>query len=106
MLRIILIFALLFHITAAAQTPFPRAGDSCPVGTYSSGDYCNPSSRSVEDGDTFITKSGTKCPIGYYSSAGSYCKRFKSSDREAIPRVEGGKCPIGWNTSGGYCVKR
>jgi hypothetical protein len=63
-------------------------------------------SRSVEDGETFISKSGDKCPIGYYTSAGSYCKQFLSSDSDAIPRAKSGKCPIGWNTSGGYCMKR
>ena len=104
--KLLLIPIVIAASTATAQTPIPKAGDRCPVGTYPSGDYCKPSSRSIEDGETFITKSGSKCPIGYYSSAGSYCKRFKSSDREVIPRVEGGKCPRGWNTSGRYCVKQ
>jgi hypothetical protein len=31
--------------TATAQTPIPRVGESCPSGTYRSGDYCN----AVED---------------------------------------------------------
>jgi hypothetical protein len=41
--RIILCIALFIATTAAtAQTPIPRQGDSCPTGTYRSGDYCKP----------------------------------------------------------------
>jgi hypothetical protein len=28
--------------TALTQTPIPRQGNSCPTGTYKSGDYCKP----------------------------------------------------------------
>jgi hypothetical protein len=88
--------------TASAQTPIPRQGNSCPTGTYKSGDYCKPI-KSSED-KVIIQKSGNKCPTGFYSS-GNYCKRISSSDREALPRENGGKCPTGWRKSGGYCVE-
>ena len=88
--------------TATAQTPIPRVGDSCPIGTYKSGDYCKPF-KSSED-EIIIQKSGSKCPTGFYSS-GDYCKRISSSDREALSREPGNKCPTGWRKSGDYCVK-
>jgi hypothetical protein len=90
--------------TSTAQTPIPRQGDSCPTGTYKSGDYCKPF-KSSED-QVIIQKSGSKCPTGFYKSGGEYCKRMSSSDREAIPRENGGKCPTGWRKPGGYCVKQ
>lgn len=94
---------LLFTATTAlAQTPVPRQGDSCPTGTYRSGDYCMPL-ESNED-DKIIVKNGNDCPTGFYSS-GDYCKRMIGSDREAIPR-EGDKCPTGWYRSGDYCVEQ
>ena len=65
--RIILCIALLIAATAVtAQNPIPRQGNSCPTGTYKSGDYCKPF-KSAED-QTIFTKSGSKCPTGYYSS--------------------------------------
>ena len=89
-------------VTVTAQNPIPRQGDSCPTGTYKSGDYCKPF-KSTED-QTIIEKSGSKCPTGYYSS-GDYCKQYPSqSDKEAIPR-EGNDCASGWYKSGQYCVK-
>ena len=88
--------------TALAQNPIPRQGDSCPTGTYKSGDYCKPF-KSSED-KVIIQKSGSKCPTGLYKS-GNYCKRISSSDREAIPREKGASCPTGWRKSGGYCVE-
>ena len=48
--------------TALAQTPIPRVGDSCPTGTYKSGDYCKPFKSSSADGQTIIEKSGKQCP--------------------------------------------
>jgi hypothetical protein len=42
MTRYLLCFILLSVFTATAQTPIPRVGDSCPTGTYKSGDYCKP----------------------------------------------------------------
>jgi hypothetical protein len=91
--------------TATAQNPIPRLGDSCPTGTYRSGDYCKPFKSSSESTQTIVQKSGDKCPTGYYTSGGNYCKRISSSDREAIPREEDGKCHSGWRKSGDYCVK-
>jgi hypothetical protein len=105
MTRYLICFILLIAVSATAQTPIPRVGDSCPTGTYRSGDYCKPFASTGEKGVTIIQKSGDKCPTGYYSSAGSYCKRIGSSDKEAIPRADGGKCPSGWYASGGYCVR-
>jgi hypothetical protein len=90
--------------TATAQNPIPRQGNSCPTGTYKSGDYCKPLKSSKDT--VIIEKSGSKCPTGFYKSGGSYCKRISSSDREALPREDGGKCPTGWYKSGLYCVKQ
>ena len=92
MYRYLLCFILLISTGAHAQTPIPRVGDSCPTGTYKSGDYCKPIESSTGESQTIITKSGSECPTGFYSS-GSYCERMSSSDREAIPREDGGKCP-------------
>jgi len=104
MLHILKITMLLFSVTTAlAQTPIPRQGDSCPTGTYRSGDYCKPFKSSEEE--KIIVKSGSDCPTGFYSS-GDYCKRLSSSDREAIPRREEGKCPTGWYRSGDYCIEQ
>jgi len=90
----ILCSIFLIAVSATAQTPIPRVGDSCPTGTYRSGDYCKPIKSSSGDSQTIITKNGSKCPTGFYSS-GSYCRNFFGSDREAIPRKDGGKCPTG-----------
>jgi hypothetical protein len=73
---------LLLVTTAAAQNPIPRQGNSCPTGTYKSGDYCKPI-KSTGD-QVIIQKSGNDCSTGFYSS-GNYCKRISSSDREALP---------------------
>jgi hypothetical protein len=89
--------------TATAQTPIPRQGNSCPTGTYKSGDYCKPFKSNSDQ--VIIQKSGSNCPTGFYKS-GNYCKRISSSDREALPRESGGKCPTGWYKSGGYCMKQ
>jgi hypothetical protein len=102
--RLILCIALLLATTTAlAQNPIPRQGNSCPTGTYKSGDYCKPF-KSSED-QVIIQKSSSDCPRGFYAS-GSYCKRLTSSDREALPREDGGKCPTGWYKSGQYCVRQ
>ena len=89
-----------------SPNPIPRIGDSCPISTYRSGDFCKPFASTVEKGVNIIQESGDKCPTGYYSSAGSYCKRMSGSDREAITREDGGKCPGRWYKSGGYFVKQ
>ena len=91
--------------TALAQTPIPRVGDSCPTGTYRSGDYCKPIKASSGTTQTIIQKSGNDCPTGFYSS-GDYCKQITGSDREVLPRTDDNKCPTGWYESGDYCVKR
>jgi hypothetical protein len=82
--RLILCIALLLATTTAlAQNPIPRQGNSCPTGTYKSGDYCKPS-KSSED-QVIIQMCGNDCPTGFYKS-GNYCKRMSSSDREVLPR--------------------
>ena len=78
MLRIILCITLLIAATtASAQTPIPRVGDSCPTGTYKSGDYCKPF-KSSED-QVIIQKSGSDCPTGFYK-AGNYCRIRQGGD--------------------------
>ena len=103
-MAIVILYIALFiaATTATAQNPIPRVGDSCPTGTYKSGDYCKPF-KSSED-QVIIQKSGMDCPTGFYK-AGNYCKRLSGSDREALPREKGSKCPTGWRESSGYCVK-
>jgi hypothetical protein len=34
------LIVLVATISATAQNPIPRQGNSCPTGTYKSGDYC------------------------------------------------------------------
>jgi hypothetical protein len=98
---IILNLLLTLPILALAQSPIPRQGDSCPTGTYKSGDYCKPIKSNSDQ--VIIQKSGNDCPTGFYSS-GSYCKRINSSDREALPGDSVKNCPTGWRKSGDYCV--
>ena len=100
----ICLLGLMLASSALAQIPIPRQGDSCPSGTYKSGDYCKQFQSSTDRGDKIIQKSGSDCPTGFYSS-GKYCKRFNSSDSEAVPREKGAKCPGGWRKSGDYCVE-
>ena len=94
---------LLMTGTALAQQPvqpLPKVG-SCPLGYYSSGGYCVPSSGGNSRGA--IEKREAGCPLGFYSS-GNYCLSSPSNDREAIQK-SGKGCPLGWYSSGGYCVK-
>ena len=94
---------LLSASAALAQQPvqpLPKVG-GCPLGYYSSGDYCVPSSGGNTRGA--IEQSGAGCPLGFYSS-GSYCVSSPSNEREAIQK-SGKGCPLGWYSSGGYCVK-
>ena len=79
--------------------PLPRLG-SCPLGYYSSGDYCVPSRSGQVRGA--LEKVGGSCPLGFYSS-GNYCLSSPGSNREAIPKL-GSSCPLGWFSSGSYCV--
>ena len=94
---------LLNASTALAQQPvrpLPKVG-GCPLGYYSSGSYCVPSSTGNTRGA--IEKSGNSCPLGFYSS-GNYCLSSPSNEREAIQKT-GKSCPLGWFSSGSYCVK-
>jgi hypothetical protein len=54
------LIVLVATTTALAQNTIPRQGNSCPTGTYKSGDYCKPY-RSNSD-QVIIEKSGSKCP--------------------------------------------
>jgi len=83
-----------------AVQPLPKSG-RCPLGYYSSGGYCVPSSGGNTRGA--IEKVGGSCPLGFYSS-GNYCLSSPSNDREAIQK-SGKGCPLGWYSSGEYCVK-
>jgi hypothetical protein len=80
--------------------PIPKVG-GCPLGYYSSGGYCVPSSSGNTRGA--IEKSDNSCPLGFYSS-GNYCLSSPSNEREAIQK-SGNSCPLGWFSSGSYCVK-
>ena len=80
--------------------PLPKVG-SCPLGYYSSGGYCVPSSGGNTPG--VIEKREAGCPLGFYSS-GSYCVSSPSNEREAIQK-SGKGCPLGWYSSGVYCIK-
>ena len=80
--------------------PLPKVG-SCPLGYYSSGNYCVPSTSGNTRGA--IKKTGHSCPMGFYSS-GNYCLSSPSNNREAIEKT-GKSCPLGWFSSGSYCVK-
>ena len=100
--------ALLFALTVATDSaiaqqpvrPLPKVG-SCPLGYYSSGSYCVPSTSGNTRGA--IEKSGNSCPLGFYSS-GNYCLSSPNNNREAIQKT-GKSCPLGWFSSGSYCVK-
>ena len=94
---------LLSASAALAQQPvrpLPKVG-GCPLGYYSSGNYCVPSSSGNTRGA--IEKSGNSCPPGFYTS-GNYCLSSPSSNREAIHKT-GKSCPLGWYSAGSYCVK-
>ena len=76
---------LLSASTVLAQQPvqpLPKVG-SCPLGYYSSGGYCVPSSGGNTRGA--IEKSGAGCPLGFYSSC-NYCLSSPSNEREAIQK--------------------
>jgi len=80
--------------------PLPKVG-GCPLGYYSSGGYCVPSSGGNTRGA--IEKSGAGCPLGFYSS-GNYCLSSPSNEREAIQK-SGKGCPLGWYSTSSYCVR-
>jgi hypothetical protein len=52
--------------------PLPKLG-SCPLGFYSSGNYCVSSPSNNREA---IQKTGNSCPLGYYGS-GSYCVKSR-----------------------------
>jgi hypothetical protein len=75
MSRPLLLIALLGSLTAAAAAlaqqpvrPLPKVG-GCPLGFYSSGNYCLSSPNSNREA---IQKIGNACPLGWFSSS-SYC---------------------------------
>lgn len=77
---------LLSASAALAQQPvrpLPKVG-GCPLGYYSSGNYCVPSSSGNTRGA--IEKSGNSCPLGFYAS-GNYCLSSPSNEREAIQKT-------------------
>ena len=80
--------------------PITKTG-SCPLGYYSSGNYCVPSASGNTRGA--IEKSSSSCPLGFFSS-GNYCLSSPSNEREAIQKT-GSSCPLGWFSSGSYCLK-
>ena len=88
--------------TLAQQSvqPLPKVG-GCPLGYYSSGGYCVPSSSCNTLGA--IKKSSNGCPLCFYTS-GHYCLSSLSNDRGAIQNT-GKSCPLGWFFSGDYCGK-
>jgi hypothetical protein len=104
--RLPLLFVIAISVlstgSAIAQQPLrplPKVG-SCPLGYYSSGNYCAPSSGGNTRGA--IEKSGS-CPLGFYSS-GNYCVSSPSNNRQVIEK-SGQSCPLGWTSSGNYCQK-
>ena len=61
----LLLFCPLAVLAQQPVRPLPKAG-SCPLGYYSSGSYCVPSTSSNTRGA--IEKVGGSCPLGFYSS--------------------------------------
>ena len=94
--------ATLVASSALAQQPvqpLPKVG-SCPLGYYSSGSYCVPSSGGNTRG---AIKNSGSCPLGFYSS-GNYCVSSPSNNRQVIEKI-GQSCPLGWSSNGNYCQK-
>ena len=80
---------LLSTSAALAQQPvrpLPKVG-GCPLGYYSSGSYCVPSTSGNTRGAN--EKSGAGCPLGFYSS-GNYCLSSNSNERDASRNCRGG----------------
>jgi hypothetical protein len=85
-------FAALAAGSALAQQPvqpLPKVG-GCPLGYYSSGGYCVPSSGG--NTSSAIEKSGAGCPLGFYSS-GNYCLSSLGNELETN---SGKGCPLAW----------
>ena len=60
---------ILATLLLAWTQPLVRVG-SCPLGYYTSGNYCVPSPSSLTR--PAIERDGPSCPLGYYRS-GNYC---------------------------------
>lgn len=61
-------------VSAIAQTPIPRVGDSCPSGTYRSGDYCKQySSNSHKEA---IPREGENCLSELVQFGAVLCKAW------------------------------
>jgi hypothetical protein len=65
----------LLALTLLAQlgTPIQKVGPACPLGYYSQGAYCTPSTG-VGRYTEAIPKAGNTCPWGFYRQ-GDYCSR-------------------------------
>lgn len=102
----ILLPIFLIQVQASCKTtqPMPTAfanpgRGNCPIGYYSSGGACVPSSR----GATYaFFNNGGNCPNGYYSS-GKSCVASSASSCNAFYN-NAGSCPIGYYSSGNSCV--
>jgi hypothetical protein len=57
------------RVLAEEQQPIQKLG-TCPLGYFSSGRYCVPTSKQSKP---VIEKYGT-CPVGFYST-GNYCRK-------------------------------
>lgn len=101
-----LVFSLVFALAGGPALvqqpvrPLPRVG-ACPLGYYTSGSYCVPSTGRNTRGA--IEKVGGSCPLGFTTS-GAYCLSSPGQGREAIEKT-GPSCPLGWFSSGSHCVK-
>lgn len=72
-----------------AQKPISRIENSCPTGTYSSGNYCKLFKSSSGNEQTIIEKFGSDCLTGC-NPPRDYCKQYSSeSAREATPPRRG-----------------
>ena len=62
-------------LRALEEREYPRSigENSCPLGFYSSGNYCVSSPSNNREA---IQKQGNSCPLGWYSS-GSYCVKSR-----------------------------
>jgi hypothetical protein len=59
-------------LTLAQVIPVIRVGHTCPLGYYTQGNYCVPSSASRPK--QAINSAGGVCPLGMYTFS-SYCVR-------------------------------
>jgi hypothetical protein len=60
-------------VAAALGGGIGKVGNSCPVGFFSSGNYCLSGRDSTPEA---IHKTGRACPIGWFSS-GDYCLKSR-----------------------------